>query len=244
MIVFVHGVPETAEVWDRVRERLTLPSIALSLPGFGCARPDGFGATKDDYVAWVLEQLNAIDEPVDLVGHDWGALITYRIVTRYGDRVRSWVADVGNGAHHDVGWHRFAKVWQTPGEGEEYFRTVLATPIDAIAPLYESFGLNAHDATLVASWCDETMASCILDLYRSAVPNIASDWGDDFAPTSAPGMILHASDDAFSNEEMSEQVATRLAARHVTVDGVGPWWMLQEPRGPAALIEGFVREHA
>ena len=113
-----------------------------------------------------------------------------------------------------------------------------------MAEAFEGFHLSHEDALTLASWSDDTMATCILDLYRSAVPNIASDWGDDFAPTSAPGMILHASDDAFSNEEMSEQVATRLAARHVTVDGVGHWWMLQEPRGTAALIEGFVREHA
>ena len=48
MIVFVHGVPETAAIWDKVRALVAGPSTAVSLPGFGCPRPDGFGATKDE----------------------------------------------------------------------------------------------------------------------------------------------------------------------------------------------------
>lgn len=49
VIVFVHGVPETAAIWTGVRAALDEESVALSLPGFGCPRPDGFAATKDDY---------------------------------------------------------------------------------------------------------------------------------------------------------------------------------------------------
>ncbi len=54
MIVFVHGVPETAAIWNKVRRALDRESVAIELPGFGCPRPEGFGATKDDYVDWLL----------------------------------------------------------------------------------------------------------------------------------------------------------------------------------------------
>ena len=84
MIVFLHGVPETAALWDKVRAEFEEETVALSLPGFGCARPSGFGATKDDYVDWLVAELETFDEPVDLVGHDWGALLTYRIATTRG----------------------------------------------------------------------------------------------------------------------------------------------------------------
>lgn len=47
-IVFVHGAPETAAIWDKTRAAISAPSTALSLSGFGVPRPDGFGATKDD----------------------------------------------------------------------------------------------------------------------------------------------------------------------------------------------------
>ena len=92
MIVFVHGVPETAAYWDLLRAEITEPSVALALPGFGTDRPSGFGATKDDYADWLAAELEAIDEPVDLVGHDWGAGFTYPVATVF----RRWVSD-GNG---------------------------------------------------------------------------------------------------------------------------------------------------
>jgi pimeloyl-ACP methyl ester carboxylesterase len=47
MIVFVHGVPETAALWDKVRAAIGRDSVALSMPGFGTPRPVGFGATTD-----------------------------------------------------------------------------------------------------------------------------------------------------------------------------------------------------
>ncbi len=70
MIVFVHGVPETADLWNGIRQHIDGESVALSLPGFGNPRPAGFGATKEEYLDWLLGELDAIDGPIDLVGHD------------------------------------------------------------------------------------------------------------------------------------------------------------------------------
>lgn len=79
--VFLHGVPETRCIWDAVRQRIPGRSVALALPGFGAALSPGFTATKDEYADWLAEQVTAFDEPVDLVGHDWGALLTIRLAT-------------------------------------------------------------------------------------------------------------------------------------------------------------------
>ena len=54
--VFLHGVPDTAEVWTRLRGELSSalprePTVALSLPGFGCDAPAGLTSSKEDYVA-------------------------------------------------------------------------------------------------------------------------------------------------------------------------------------------------
>jgi pimeloyl-ACP methyl ester carboxylesterase len=57
VIVFLHGVPETSALWDKVRAEFDEETVALSLPGFGCARPSGFGATKDDYAEWIIGEL-------------------------------------------------------------------------------------------------------------------------------------------------------------------------------------------
>ncbi|MGH2474574.1 MAG: alpha/beta fold hydrolase, partial [Candidatus Limnocylindrales bacterium] len=80
-IVLVHGVPETEAVWDEFRAHLAeIESITLSPPGFGAPVPEGFGATSDDYVAWLTAELRRIDGPIDLLGHDWGGGHVFRTV--------------------------------------------------------------------------------------------------------------------------------------------------------------------
>jgi pimeloyl-ACP methyl ester carboxylesterase len=239
VIVFVHGVPETAHVWEGVREAIGRESVALSLPGFGVPRPDGFGATKDDYVDWLLGQLDGIEGPIDLVGHDWGAGFTYRVATAHGDRLRSWAADAAGITHPDYEWHPFAKTWQTPGEGEAFIEAQAAqTPVDQ-APAYEAMGVPHDDALAMAAGVDLTMGRCILDLYRSATPNPYADWGP-WTPTSAPGLVIYPTDDPFAGDgRLSTGAADMLGARHERLEGVGHFWPYQAPAEGAALLEAF-----
>lgn len=239
MIVFVHGVPETAALWDRLRAEIGRPSVALQLPGFGCPLPHGFEPGKDSYAAWLAEELRAIDEPIDLVGHDWGAGLTYRVVTAEGSPVRSWAADVANIVHPTYVWHDFAKIWQTPGEGEAFFGAQLATPIEERASTYEMFGLSPDDSRAMASWIDEVMAECILSLYRSALPNPWADWGDQFGVTEAPGLVIEATADPFGDPARSIEVAEMLGAAVGPLEGLGHWWQLEDPAAAAALLTGF-----
>jgi pimeloyl-ACP methyl ester carboxylesterase len=228
-------VPETAAIWDKVRAAIApRPSVALSLPGFGCPRPDGFPATKDAYVDWVLGELSAIDEPIDLVGHDWGAGITYGIAARHGDRIRSWAADVAAIAHPDYVWHDFAQIWQTPGAGEEFVANQTATPVAERAPLYEALGVPPEDALAMAGEWDETMGFAILDLYRSATPNPHADWGP-WKPTAAPGLIIHPTADPFDDHARGQEVADAFGARIANLDGASHFWPYQAP-GAAALV--------
>ncbi len=239
MIVFVHGVPETAAVWRKVRALVDGESVAVALPGFGCPRPDGFGATGDEYVTWLVGELDRIGEPVDLVGHDWGAPLTMRVATAFGDRLRSWAADCGSLFHPDYEWHTFAQIWQTPDDGEAFMATREAQdPAESAAALAAVMSISQEDALEMAMSEDATMDACILDLYRSAVPNPHHRWGP-LAPTSAPGLVLHASEDPFSNEPLARGVAEQLGARFEVFDGVSHFWPYQAPEAAAALLQGF-----
>ncbi len=72
--VFVHGNPETPAIWGPLLAELQHPDVVtLSPPGFGAPVAEGFGATADEYVAWLASELEKQAGPVDLVGHDWGA---------------------------------------------------------------------------------------------------------------------------------------------------------------------------
>lgn len=239
MIVFVHGVPETGAYWDLLRAELAEPSVALALPGFGCPRPDGFGATKDDYADWLAAELERIGEPVDLVGHDWGAGFTYRVVTTRPELVRSWAADVATIVHPDQVWHDFAQIWQTPGEGEAFIEAQLAMPAEEQAPLFEEMGMTHEWALATVGAMDATMGACILELYRSAVPNTYASWGAAMAPTGRPGLVIDATADAFSNTAKSEEVAAMLGAEVATLGGLHHFWAIEDPAAAATLLTGF-----
>jgi pimeloyl-ACP methyl ester carboxylesterase len=238
MIVFVHGVPETEQLWDRLRSEIDADSIAVSLPGFGCARPDGFAATKDAYADWLAAELEKIGAPVDLVGHDWGAGLTYRIATTRPDLLRSWAADVANIMHPDYEWHDFAKTWQSD-QGEAFFEAQASSPVDQRVPLFESMGVPREDAEKMLSRGDRTMGDCILALYRSATPNPYSDWGSLFAPTEAPGLVLVATEDPFGNETLATELAGMLDAKTARLEGLGHWWPVQDPKAAASLLNDF-----
>jgi pimeloyl-ACP methyl ester carboxylesterase len=238
-IVFVHGVPETAALWDDVRAAIGRESVALSLPGFDSARPAGFSATKDAYCDWLVGELDAIGEPVDLVGHDWGAILTVRVATAFGDRVSSWVADVVNVFHERYVWHDFAQIWQTPDAGEEAMAAMRALPVAEGVQLLAGLGVPEAKAKEMWEAGDATMDQCILDLYRSAAPNVYADWGTAVAPTSAPGLIVSATADTFGDVTLATEMSARLGAPLHTFDGLGHWWMLQDPAGGAAAFEKF-----
>ncbi len=240
MIVLVHGVPETADLWNKLRPHLQGDSVALSLPGFGCERPAGFAATKDDYANWLVQELSKINEPIDLIGHDWGALLTYRVATNHGELLHSWAAELSNALHPSYVWHDFAQIWQTPGDGEEFFKNQLTQPIEARAAVFEMFGVAKNDATELADKADETMSSCILDLYRSATPNPYATWGAQISKTIAPGMVLIPTEDPFGDETASLEMASMLGATTSKLEGLSHWWMLQDPERAAGTINQFI----
>lgn len=62
------------------------------------------------------------------------------------DLVRSWVPDAAGVGHVSFEWHEFAKVWQTPGAGEEFFEQQLAQPVEERAGVFERFGVPHEQA--------------------------------------------------------------------------------------------------
>ena len=239
--VFVHGVPETPAIWDELRSHLGRSEVtALQLPGFACPRPAGFGATKEEYVAWLVGELELLakDGPIDLVGHDWGGGFVVRLVSTRADLVRSWVCDAVGLGDVEFEWHDFAKIWQTPGEGEEFYEQQLAVPADERGAIFEMFGVPHDAAIALGKPLDQTMADCILALYRSAI-DVGKEWAPDFHDIAAPGRILIPSDDAFLDGDLSRTGAKRAGASVTELDGLGHWWMLQDPKRGATVLEEF-----
>jgi pimeloyl-ACP methyl ester carboxylesterase len=240
--VLVHGVPETPAVWDALRGKLKRDDvIAVQLPGFGCPRPNGFGATKEEYVEWLVGELEVIANqgPIDLVGHDWGAGFTVRLVSTRADLVRSWMCDGGALGNVNFEWHDFAKVWQTPGDGEQFWTDTLAQSAEERGAVYQAlFGIPLEASIELNRQIDETMADCILALYRSAT-TVGKEWAPDFHDIPKPGRIVIASDDTFLNADQARESAKKTGAAVAELEGLGHWWMLQDPARGAAMLEEF-----
>src|SRR4030095_5312539 len=157
--VFVHGVPDTPRVWAAVTSRLGRSDVlTLSLPGFGCPVPDGFNATKEAYVEWLLSVLAAPRGPVDLVGHDWGALLVVRVVSLRPDAVRTWAVG-GAPLDPEYEWHQAARIAQPPAADE---RPMEHTPPPALSKPLSPAGTPPADAEEAGRHVDDTMKRCVL----------------------------------------------------------------------------------
>ena len=234
-VVFVHGVPDTARVWDKVRSRLARrDAITIELPGFGTPRPAAFQSTKDAYVDWLLSRLAREPKPVDIVGHDWGALLVLRAISREPDVARTWAVG-GAPLDPDYEWHKAAKLWQTPEVGE---RVMESTTPEALAAALIAAGVPADDAASTAKHFDATMKSCILALYRSAV-HVGREWVEDLARITSPGLVLWGENDPYAASRFGSRLAERTGARFVALPGCSHWWQLERPDAVAHHLEAL-----
>lgn len=229
--VFVHGNPETAFVWSELvpeLERRGVDDIVLlSPPAFGAPVPDGFGATRLDYRDWLIGQIEALDGPVDLVGHDWGAGHTFAVAAARPDLLRSWAADCAGLVHPDYVWHAAAQIWQTAGEGETSIAGLIALDGDQLGG---ALGISAKLAGNMADHIDEDMGQAILKLYRSAAQPAMRELGDQLAAADRrPSLLLNATADPYVSPDMVSAVAERIGAEILTLEGLGHWWMFENP---------------
>ena len=229
--VFVHGNPETAALWRTLVEALAARGrtdvVTLSPPGFGAPRPDGFGATAHEYRLWLIGELDALEGPIDLVGHDWGAGHVYGVLAERPDLIRTWAADCVGLVHPDYVWHDAAQLWQTPEVGEQVIEAMMeGADGDRIERLV-GLGIPADIAAEIAPWQNAEMGQAILDLYRDAAQPAMTELGQRLVATDLPpGLVIHATEDHYTGTaDMIREMVGELGASSVTLDGEGHWWM-------------------
>jgi pimeloyl-ACP methyl ester carboxylesterase len=241
-VVLVHGNPETAAIWDPLRAELGRDDvIALSPPGFGAPVPEGFAATSDDYLAWLVRELERIDAPIDLIGHDWGGGHVQRVAATRPDLIRSWCSDIVGVADPEYVWHDMAQLWQSP-DGEAAVQAMAALPVDDRVAAFVGVGMTPDAARSCAEAAGDDMGRCILALYRSAAQPAMAGWGRELeAAERRPALAIVATEDPYTGGEvMHRRAAARFGAEVVLLEGLGHWWMLQDPARGAAVLGGFL----
>ncbi|QYX75727.1 alpha/beta fold hydrolase [Streptomyces akebiae] len=230
--VFVHGIPDTHHVWDDLFGHLTSTDVsAPALPGFGIPRPEGFTATKEEYVNWIIARLEEIGSPVDLVGHDWGSALTARVASLRPDLVRTWAGgDAAISPAFD--WSPLSEIWQTPGLGEQWMAELDPS---AFSTQLQGDGVPIRRADEIVSRMDDTMKDSMLRLVRSGV-HTGAEWQPGLADITSPSLVFWGREDQYQPVEHAEALAKNVRATNLVLLDSGHWPHLQQPRELAAAL--------
>lgn len=101
-IVLVHGWPDSAHMWEPVAGQLgdSFHVAAIDLPGAGDSPAPPPGAKRPYRLDAIAAQIDRViaqlpdDQPIHLVGHDWGGVIGWRYVMtpEFANRITSYTA--------------------------------------------------------------------------------------------------------------------------------------------------------
>ncbi|TDO12298.1 pimeloyl-ACP methyl ester carboxylesterase [Mycobacterium sp. BK086] len=241
-VVLVHGNPETEAIWGPLVTALGRDDVVrLSPPGFGAPLPADFPMTHLAYRDWLEGEVERIDGPIDLVGHDWGGGHVINLVMHRPELVRSWASDVLGILHPDYVWHDMAQVWQTPGAGEDVVEAMTGGSLEDRAAGLVALGIPEGVAGELAAAQTPEMGRAILALYRSAAQPAMAEAGRSLGNAAArPGLALLATEDHYvGSDEIRRDAAARAGARTEVLAGLGHWWMLQDPERGAQVLTDF-----
>lgn len=226
--LFLHGVPDTPAMWEPLLAELETDTASIrapAMPGFVDPAPVGFTSTKEAYVDWYIAEIetaHAAAGPVDLVGHDWGALITVRAASLKPELVNSWC--VANALPHpDYRWHRMARLWQTPIIGE---LLMAASPKERLCKGLHAAGIPADLAAREAGHWSPHMRKAILALYRSA-KTAGTEWWPDLSHLPEKGLVFWGQDDPYVPVWVAEKFSAHTGTELSLQADTGHWSVIQ-----------------
>jgi len=241
--LFIHGVPDSPAIWRPLLAALDLgatPVAIPALPGFTAPLPAGFPATKEAYADWAVGQAEALfaaHGPIDIVGHDWGALIAQRTAMLRPDLIRSWA--ISNAViDPDYRGHRLARIWNTPLLGELFM--ALSKP----AKLAEGLAAQGMPADIAreeaAQWGLKDKRRAILKLYRSAKGlSFEHDWARDIDKLPPRGTLIWGAEDPYVDLSVAQRFAANTGTPLTVIDGAGHWAIAERPAEVAASLHRF-----
>ena len=241
-VLFLHGNPDSSEIWRDVIDPLSrrFRCLAPDLPGFGrTPAPESFDCSLDSMSCWVNSLLDKLapGENVHLVGHDFGAIFAMAFAIRNPGRI-GHIAVGGFPFFPDYRWHFWGRVWRTPILGEismlSMNRWLFAREMRAGGPK-----LGDDHVERAYRFLTGPTKRLILRLYRATDPGNFAAWQSGLEALLArkPTLVLWGEKDPFVPADYTERFP---GARIVRFPDCGHWFPAEEAEAVAALLKEFL----
>jgi pimeloyl-ACP methyl ester carboxylesterase len=256
-VLLLHGFPQRADSWDAVAARLAAAehrTIAPDQRGYSPgARPRGRAAyALDELAADALAVVDRVVGPgarVHVVGHDWGAVVGWRLGARHADRVRSLTAvsvpppraflrALRSSPRQALSsWYMGA--FQLPLLPER----LLSHPA-ALARILRGSGLPPAAAERdAARFADRAAVTGAVNWYR-ALPLGARSAASE-PPVTVPTLFVWSDGDVAVTRAAAERAHEEVTGpyRYVELRGVSHWIPDEAPDALADLVLAHTAEH-
>lgn len=239
-VLLLHGFPQTHRCYDALAQRLAPHGLRLMAPDQRGYSPGARPAEVEAYAMSELagDALRILDsygiEQVDLVGHDWGAVVGWTLAATRPDRVRTLtaasvphpkamaaaLADENSGQRERSAYIR---LFRRPGKAEQ---VLLEDDAARLRAVYRPLARPAAEPHLRALSHPAALTAA-LNWYRAMRPQDSAALPDVTVPTT----FVWSTGDIAIGRAAAEHCAARVTGpyRFVELDGISHWIPDQAP---------------
>lgn len=132
-LLFVHGFPDNSLVWEGLASRLQDQFRVVAYDVRGAGQSTAPQRIRDYQLSELISDLGAVieavspDEPVHIIGHDWGSIQCWEAATtpRFHDRIASFTSISGPSLDHAAFWLNRALRNGSPKDRQKAIRQLL-----------------------------------------------------------------------------------------------------------------------
>jgi len=250
VVLLLHGFPDSCELWNDVIPRITSAGyrvVAPDLRGFG--QSDAPGRPGEYAIGHVVADLRTLisrlggDEPVRVIGHDWGAVAGWCLALEHPQLVRAQVAlSVGHPRQYALAGPEqklkglYTLAWQVPGVAERW--------------------LAQRNYAGLRGWARQhpQVDACVRDLSRPGRLTAGLNWYranlrrvlfGSWDKCSVPTLGVWSSGDHFLAEDQMRLSERQMdgAWRYERIERAGHWLPLEQPERVAELALQWFKQH-
>lgn len=242
--LFLHGVPDSADLWDGLIARMeaSYRCLAPDLPGMGrSTAPPAFDCSLENVAGLIDRMLDAhgIREPVNLIVHDFGGPYGLVWAISHPERVRR-IAIFNTNFFADYRWHWTARLWRTPVLGEVGMALMSAAALELAMRGHSPALTREHIRhTFALSMARPAVRRTILRLYRTLDPKGLAPWEARLPELTArvPTCVLWGDRDPY----IPAATADRFGAKDVFhFSQYGHWLPAEAPDSAAQPLLAFL----